>query len=209
MEKYISGIYETILVIPQEAHVTPEMESFFDRIIRSPQEYNIPGYIAQQLDKLDAYKYVNSDYILYSDSDCIYSGHFEPSMLFHDGLPILNMTPYTELGTTVPWQRVVEQALGFVPVYEFMRCFPIIHRTETVAALANDYPGLKEHGRYIYDRAFSEFNFIGAYAYRNRHPYHFTEECRSLPCRQFWSWSGLLPEEKAEIESILRITTPT
>ena len=219
MEKYISGIYETVLVIPRGSDISQQMVNFFDRIIFSQQEDDIPGYIAQQLDKLDAHKYIDTDYILYSDSDCIYTGPFEPSLLFTketieynnpsrteiiNVLPILNMTPYSELGNTVPWQRVVEQALGFVPVYEFMRCFPIIHRTETVAALAKDHPNLKEYGRHIHNKAFSEFNFIGAYAYRNRHPYFYTEECLPLPCWQGWSWGGISPEIRSKIETYLK-----
>lgn len=212
MEKYVTGLFERLLVIPRGSDVTPEMDNFFDRIIYSNVDENIPGYIAQQIDKMEAYKYVNTEYILYSDSDCIYTGPFNPGMLFQETMvegqlvtkPILNMTPYSELGTTVPWQRVVDEALGFVPVYEFMRCFPIIHRTETVRQLAEAYPDLYEHGRYINNRAYSEFNFIGAFAYKHRHPYYYTEECKSLPCKQFWSYSGLKPEEHEQIKTYLK-----
>lgn len=204
MRKHLEAIDYAILCIP--SHVPPPREEvclFFDQIINSPNYLNIDGYVAQQLDKLEAWRDVNTDYILYSDSDVLFTGKITKDMLFHDGKPILRMTPYVELGDTVPWQTIVFNYLGIVSDYEFMRSQPILHRTQTVRDLHHAFPNLITKGLQETNRMFSEFNFLGAFAYAFEHPYHFTEEISSLPVKQYWSWSGLTKEEEKEIQMLL------
>lgn len=57
-------------------------------------------------------------------------------------------------------------------------------------------------------RGFSEFNVLGAYAYKNeRESFHWEEVDKEQPgqafCRWYWSWGGLTGEIQAEIEAIL------
>jgi hypothetical protein len=202
MKKFLTGIDYKILVVPTQTHVPLPIREFFDEVIGSYLYQNLDGYVAQQFDKLDAHTYVDTDYILYSDSDCIYTAPFDTSLLFHDDLPILCMTPYTQLEGDGghAWKAITENLLGFPVQYEYMRRFPIIHRRQTVSDLAKDYPNLapKVVGRHV-----SEFNLIGAYAHRYRHLYHFTEDCSPVPCKQFWSWSGMTEEERQIIKDIL------
>src|SRR5690606_13457025 len=79
-------IEASVLCIPQDAPL-PERAEWFDNIVRSPHS-DIYGYIGQQLDKLEAYKYVDTEYVLFSDSDTIFSNSITKDMLFKDGLPI-------------------------------------------------------------------------------------------------------------------------
>src|SRR5690606_34604129 len=117
---------------------------------------HLDGYVAQQFDKLDAHKYVSSEYVLYSDSDCIYVNDLDVSSMFGP-LPILGMTPYTELENSdgYIWKSITEKLLGFPVTHEFMRALPLLHRTDTLAAFADDYPGI--HTR-VTGRNVSEFN---------------------------------------------------
>lgn len=207
MRKYLTGYASSVLVVPEYQTPPDDILSFFDTVVYSKKYNHIDGYIGQQLDKLDAYKYVETEHILYSDSDCIYTDYFNIQDMFSVGQPILYMTPYYLLPPQgAHWQQVVEKALGFSPSYEFMRTFPIVHRTETVRKLSEAYPLLAAHGAGITNRAFSEFNMLGAFAYKHNHPYCFTEDVKPWPCKQYWSYTGLKPEERIEIETLINGT---
>ena len=201
MNKYLTGIDKKVLVVPWKTTIPKEIESFFDVVVESYQYEKMDGYVAQQFDKLDAHRYVNTDYILYSDSDCIYTAPFDVSSMFNP-LPVLGMTPYTQLEGSDGhmWKSITENLIGFPVSHEFMRTFPIIHRTDTVREFAKAYPDLYKRVR---GRNVSEFNLLGAFAFNENHPYHFTEDVPRYPCHQFWSWSGLTEEEKKTIEGYL------
>jgi len=203
MDKYLTYCDRTVLMIPIGSPL-PEGHEFFDDIIESYMYENVRGYIAQQLDKLDAYKYVDTEHILFSDSDCMYTGPFDVRDRFVDNKPILYITPYSQLPPQGGhWQQTVEKNLGFKPTHECMRSFPILHRTQTLIDLAKDYPKLIDNARSIQDNDFSEFNLIGAYAMLHNHPYHFTEDCQPIPCKQYWSWGGLSEEIQQEIQGFI------
>lgn len=206
MKKYLTGVDYKVLQVPVEEIPPPEAFEFYDKIVFSNYPSNLNGYITQQLDKLQAYNYTDDPYIIHSDSDCIYTGPFHaPSlMLDPDNRPILYMTNYDLLPPQgAHWQAIVYRYLKITPKYEFMRAFPIIHRTDTQRLLLAHYPQLINNALGITDREFSEFNMLGAYAYEHSHPYHFTEEQADLPCKQFWSWGGLTDSVLEEIHSIL------
>lgn len=201
MVKYLRGIKNKLLVVPAGTDVPDDIAAFFDYTVESFLYQNTDGYVAQQFDKLDAFKYVHTDTILFSDSDCIYTGPFDVSTMFDGDKPILGMTPYTQIeGDAYNWKAITENLLGASVDFEFMRCFPIIHRTDTLRQLAYDIPHLP---RKVTGRNISEFNLIGAYAFHHNHPYKFTVDVPQYPCRQFWSWGGITPEIRTEIESYL------
>lgn len=67
----------------------------------------------------------DADYILHLDSDIVITKPMDVSEFFCEGKPILFHTPYTTLGKDHPiillWQVAVTNALGWVPIHEFMR----------------------------------------------------------------------------------------
>ncbi len=201
MKKYLTGVDNKVLVVPWQTTIPVDIESFFDVVVESYQYEKMDGYVAQQFDKLDAHRYVNTDHILYSDSDCIYTAPFDVSSMFNP-LPILGMTPYTQLAGSdgYVWKGITENLIGFPVSHEFMRTFPIIHRTETVRDFSLAYPQIYKK---VTGRNVSEFNLLGAFAFNEGHPYHFTEDVPRYPCHQFWSWSGLTEEEKKTIEEYI------
>jgi len=203
MNKYLTGVEDKILVVPWNTQIPSEIEVFFDHVVESYQYENMDGYVAQQFDKIDAYKYTNRDYILYSDSDCIYTGPFDVSTMFDHNYPVLGMTPYKQLEGSDGhmWKGITEGLLGFSVSHEFMRTFPIIHRRDTVVDFSNDYPNIYKR---VTGRNISEFNLLGAYAFKKEHNYIFTEDVPRYPCKQYWSWSGLTNEERAEIEGYIQ-----
>lgn len=200
MKKYMTGVKYKLLVVPANTQIPDNIRSFFDYVVESFMYDKYPGYIAQQFDKLDAYRYVRTDYVLYSDSDCIYTGPFDAQSMFENGKPILGMTPYQELQGSdgYKWKLITETLLNYQVDFEFMRCLPLMHRKETLQELSYDIPNLP---RKIVGHDLSEFNLLGAYAFMKQHPYKFTIEVPRYPCKQYWSWGGLTTEIQQEIEA--------
>ena len=166
------------------------------------------GYLYQQEIKLRAFEYVDTEYVLFVDCDCIFIDHVTPQSFLSGDKPILLKTPYEDIPEVMFWKTTTEDAIGFEVNYEYMRRNGLCYRTETIKHLWEDYsirflPKLK----IAQNRQFSEFNIMGAYiaAYekdlyeivntRDNIPYH--------PIRQFWSYSGLNKTDLKEIESYL------
>lgn len=207
MEKNLHGIDETVLVVPVSNDDLPtEFKQFFDRIFFTQETHE--GYIAQQLDKVRAYKYCKFDNILFSDSDCMY---FEPfgasSLLTNDNKVILYKTKYSSLsGDVLVWQNITERSTGIHPKFEYMRCLPIMHKAVTCFELDNNYI-FKTYVSSLQDRSLSEFNALGVHAEETelRNQYEFLDTDERLPERktkQYWSWGGITPEIREQLESI-------
>jgi hypothetical protein len=119
-------------------------------------------------------------------------------------------TPHEAIET--PWKPVIEKFIRQPVPYEFMRSMPFMVPRWLYGKL-REYCHAT-HGMIISDyirnqppREFTEFNVMGAYAYRNHtKSFKWVNTLDRMPkhvCRQFRSWDGLTPAYKAEIESIL------
>lgn len=207
MRKNLTGISERVLAVPQHTVVPASISSFFDHIVYTEEAH--PGYVAQQLDKIRAYKYCSNDYILFSDSDCIYYGPFNATSLLDSHKCILYKTHYDELTSNefvYRWKSIVKKAIGISPEYEYMRCMPILHHKE--ALQVTDGHGMLNN--YITKKSInlSEFNIIGTLAEEILpHLYQFVDtkyripDYHSLP-RQYWSWGGFNDDIRKELERI-------
>ena len=177
------------------------------------------GYLAQQITKLyaDVITDYQADYILHIDSDTLFTRPVTPQDFFLNDKLCWLFTPYTEVQT--PWQPITEKFMGGNVKFEFMRRLPMMIPRWL-------YPRIREfchkqHGIIISEyirlqpnRAFSEFNALGAYAYKYHHDmFTWVNTLDSLPqpvfARQFHSWAGVTPEIKSEIETILHGTEST
>lgn len=164
------------------------------------------GYLQQQAVKLQAHTYTNKPYILFLDSDCIFTREICDSLLFDDGKPIFLKTSYQTLGTQVPWQKPTEEAVGYPVEFEYMRRMPILADRESLILVAQRYPDLAESLlKSKRKRTFSEFNVIGAVA-EKFHPERYSwidTDKESIPqpfAKQFWSWGGLTTELNTQIQ---------
>lgn len=171
------------------------------------------GYLSQQIHKLyaDVITDYQADYILHLDSDVILTKEITPYTFFmNDGLVGWPYTPYACIQT--PWQPITERFMGEEVEFEFMRRFPIMVPKWL-------YPRIREfchkqHGRIISEyvrncpeRSFSEFNALGAFAYKYHHDrfswWNTTEGTPAPVAKQFRSYDGITPEVKLELEKIL------
>lgn len=170
-------------------------------------------YLGQQVTKLHADLVSDAALICHVDSDCVFERPFTPADLLLDEKPRIVMTPYRALPPTVPWRGITEAFLGTPVRYEFMRVQPLLFPRWLYGELRE--LALQRHGvplaEYVLaqpPRGFSEYNALGAYAYRfHRNRFAWVDTTKSgqpaMPCRWYWSHGGLSAETREEIERIL------
>ncbi len=209
--KYVTG-YDKIVVCIPENQVRLLGDFNLDNIVTCPVYKD--DYLGQQLSKLMADTYCNTDYVVYVDSDCVFTEPVDLSKrMFFEGKPIIYKTHYSKVGTAICWKEPTEKALNKKGIeWEFMRRMPIIYKSETIKDL-RDYLELI-HNRplenHVIDRPFreySEFNVLGAYADSFcPEEYHIHNTDYGIEPNfliQHWSWGRLTKEIKENIEKIL------
>lgn len=149
------------------------------------------GYLFQQYCKMTAFNYSDAEYILFSDSDCIFDKPIDISTQINNGKPEILYTHYDKVGGGIIWQEPTERFVGRHVEYEFMRRNCLTYHRSTLVNIANQYPSLKEI--VLGADRFSEFNAIGAWAYINEHDkYTFTNtdnwEYTDPIAIQLWSY---------------------
>ena len=209
ISKFVTGTRNTIVLSPSTV-MAPDWRYVPERE---------PGYLWQQVCKLNAGSYSDADFILYHDSDCIYTTPFKPEdMLTADGKVKLLRTPYAvieksyaEHGEVFPWRQPTQTVLNRPVEFEYMRRFPFLIPRQVLIAF--DGFVVKTHRVTVCDyimreSTFSEFNALLAFA-ADEFPHLFeftnTEEVKELPptvIRQFWSHAGV-EAHRTEIERIL------
>ncbi len=124
------------------------------------------GYLHQQFMKMHADLYCKGELITYIDSDVMLAISTDVEKdLCVDGKPIIWHTPYSEIHS--PWQRTVSHFLALQPQDEYMRCFPITYKPETLKSCRERIEYI--HGCSLEEvirkcHACSEFNIVGFFA---------------------------------------------
>lgn len=145
-----------------------------------------------------------SDYILHTDSDCIFIEPVTPEDYFVGGKPVLMYGRYDWVCKIEPgirmWQQATHAALGWTPEMETMRRHPAVHPRETYLAtrqcierntgkILDDYIKAGENS---FPQSVAEFPTLGAYAWKFlSQRYHWiNQETDPRPkdkILQFWS----------------------
>lgn len=207
------------LVCPEEDREAIRLVSDkYDVLAQGVAPHHKDGYLDQQWSKLNADAFCrDADYIIHVDSDCIWTGLDWQEELFKEDKPVIIMTSYNSLkGSGAEcWQEITEDALGWKPDYEFMRRHPSVYPrwlyTDVRAWLNKahaDEGGLWEWYKGIKNRRFSEFNVLGAVAWKyHREKFHWIDSDKDvLPekvVEQGWSWGGFTDEAKKKWEELL------
>jgi hypothetical protein len=113
-----------------------------------------------------------ADFILHTDSDCVFAEPVTPQDYFKAGNPVMWMESYERLGESVPWQPVVERALGYRVTHEFMRRHPQVNPRGVYADVRNHIESVHRvpFDQYVLSQkadfpwGFEEFDTIGAFA---------------------------------------------
>lgn len=191
-----------------------------------PVHYNYHGYIKQMIVKAQAYSDVKSEYIVYVDSDCIFTRTCDLSRLLNnDGKPYWHMTDEAD---AIPiWKEVVEDMTHSEMKYYYMyNSFPFVIKTSTLK-IANDHfikVHKKTYEEYVKERlahyeisindnivniffklskVFTEFEYIGYIAHNFTNDYEFLLNQRNKEdVKQFWSHGGITDEIKKELDDL-------
>ena len=214
IERHCHGFSEVVVVMPESSRpwVLRDPLPSDARLIYGPDYAD--DYLGQQVTKLQADLLVDADLIMHVDADCIFTRATQPQDLTPGGRPLVLMRPIAELGRHYPWQRPTEDFRGFAVDLDFMQQPPFVYPRWL-------YPLLREHclathgvpiEHYVMrrpPRGFSEFNALGAYAFRHHaEAFDFRRMRRDLApqCDWYWSWGGLTPEIRLRIEAGLAAT---
>jgi hypothetical protein len=164
IEKYLTGYNKIVVVIPKKDYQIYQSIVHTDLPIELHvvEEYG-DGYLYQQFIKMTAYKYCDSQFIMYVDSDCIFDKHINIENLVSNGQSEILYTHYSKVDEAICWKQCTERFMNDVVEFEFMRRLPLIYHRETLETIHNLEPNLESvvmnSGR------FSEFNALGAWAF--------------------------------------------
>lgn len=216
--KFTSGFHELVLFIPIKDEnlfmqsIPDDLKDTLGNFIKVIyfDEWENKGMLHHEYKVLCAdIDCPDSDYILHLDSDIIITKPMNVSEFFCDGKPILFHTPYTIVEKLNPnvlfWQIAVTNALGWVPIHEFMRSrFLTYKRTlysKTRELIENntkqpvdEYIKIQKNE---YPQTFAEYPTLGEVAWKffhddyywvdteKREHYKFEESDRKV--KQMWS----------------------
>jgi len=207
INKFASGFSRVTVAIPHT-----EMDALVERnidcpsaIVRTGDEWPGKGMLwhMSQIMRSDEWC-PDADFILHTDSDCIFTEPFSPDDYFVNGKPVLMHASFkwlinTQQANLEMWQRAVAAAVGWKPSEETMRRHPAVHPRKIYAKArecieaytkmpCDDYIKSCENA---FPQTFAEFPTLGAVAWRFfRNDYHWIDQQREpFPhgkLAQFW-----------------------
>lgn len=212
IQKFCTGFNEIILVCDEaDKGGLEEFGLTRERVEYVPLEFN--GYLFQQWIKLNAHSYSESDYILFVDSDCVFTKPTTPNDFIKSGKPMILKTPYETIPEVRFWKELTELTLKEKVEFEYMRRLPLLYRRDTLENCQKHVNELHEGGiKYFISQRpaheFTEFNLIGAYAEKYEgDKYKFIDTTKNeLPethIHQAWSWGKVSQSKRVELERIL------
>ncbi len=173
------------------------------------------GWMAQQIDKMNAWQHCAGDVIMFVDSDTVFHTKVSLNDFVINGRINLLRTKYEDIQCDKGmfawlhrWKVVTAKATGFVSDWEYMRRFPFVYWRDTLVNINIAYPGLSFYITKQKNRGFSEFNFIGQFIERYEyHKYNLINTMDGMPpdvCKQFRSWDRVNENYKNEIQELLK-----
>lgn len=164
---HITGYNNIIILIPEKDKHLLDISDLPKRTkIFIVGEYG-SGYLYQQVCKIQAHKYSDANFIMFSDSDCIFDHPVNLQDLIKTEKPEILYTDYSKVGDAICWKKPTEDFIKEPVNWEFMRRNCMIYNRETLVQIEKYEPNL-EH-IIMTSNLFSEYNAMGAFAFK----YHF------------------------------------
>ena len=115
---------------------------------------------------------------------------------------------YEIVGEAICWKPIVEKLYKENVDYEFMRRAGQLFHKSTLENFALNFPDIENYAISQPNRAFSEFNILGFFAWKHEQEnYKFIDLSKEtapiMKCKQYWSWSNLTEIERKEIENTI------
>ena len=193
LKKYVTGYNKLIICIPVddylEFHKLFREDNHIDCVVVTKVEYG-DRYLYQQVCKMNAYKHSSADYIMFSDSDCIFNRTINLKDYIKGGKPEILYTDYNKVEGAIIWKEPTEKFLGEPVLWEGMRRNNLIYRRSTLANIAEQYPNLEKQIMSL--ERFSEFNALFAWAFKyeqNKYRFVNTDNWEYVPPMAVQLWS--------------------
>lgn len=198
IKRNVTGYKNIVLLIPEKDMHDFDTRSLPDRTLIHYIEDKQPGWLYQQVCKMNAHKYCDADYILFSDSDNFFDHPLDVQDLIKDDKPEILFTNYEQLKDAIVWKLPTERFIGEPVQYEFMRRLPLTYHRDTLVAIEKYHPDIEK--TIMASDKWSEFNCFGIFAYKHeREKYNFvnTDEWTYVPPHSTQTWSHSSKKEGA------------
>lgn len=202
ISKNVTGYNNILLLIPEDEKEFFDTREMPERtLIFYVHEYGQEGsgWYFQQWLKMSAHKYSSADYIMFTDSDCMFDHPVDLQEFIADGKPEILYTSWDKVGDARAWLEPTEKFMKDTVPFEFMRRNQLIYHRSTLIRISEYAPDLEK--TIMSSEHFSEFNCIGAFAYKyERHMYNFinTDDWQYVPPKAIQVWSHASKEEGAD-----------
>ncbi len=149
LSKNVTGYNTIVLLIPEDEKEFFDTRNMPERTLIHYVKYLAPGWLAQQAFKIKAHEYCYADYIMFADSDCIYTYPINLQDFIKDDKPEILYTDWVKVGDGNVWREPTERILGEQVDWEFMRRNCLIYHRETLIKLNSEFRDLHETGCYL------------------------------------------------------------
>lgn len=221
IKKFASGFRDVVVVSDNDGHKIPQeildimpVKLIYHNVPTKwpPKMRQPPGYVWQQVVKLNWTEFTDADSILILDSDLMFTDYVTPELFKDkDGKWFWNYRSWELADQAICWKTPTEELLGFEPQYEGMLCVPFVfERTETLKFI--EYIKSRHGANDVFDVLFkynmmliSEFNAYGAFILKFDSTAYcpLINQARPPLVRITWSYGGLSEKEIQEREIIL------
>jgi len=164
ISKNVTGYNTIVLLIPEKDKHDFDTRILPERTLIHYIDEKSPGWLWQQVCKLQAYKYCYSDYIMFSDSDCFFTYPINLQDFIKDDKPEILYTDWAKVGDGIIWREPTEAFMKEPVPYEMMRRNCLIYHRSTLVNISEYAPDLENI--VMSSHRFSEFNAMSAYAYK-------------------------------------------
>jgi hypothetical protein len=196
ISKNVTGYNNLVLLIPEKDKHDFDTRILPERTLIYYIEDKSPGWLYQQVCKLQAYKYCYADYIMFSDSDCFFTYPINLQYFIKDGRPEILYTDWGKVGDAICWKEPTEAFMKEPVPYEMMRRNCLIYHRSTLINISEYEPDMEKV--VMNSKRFSEFNAMSAYAYKyEREKYNFinTDDWKYTEPKSVQVWSHCSKKE--------------
>jgi hypothetical protein len=191
--KNVTGYNNVVLLIPEQDKEIFDTSDLPPRTLVHYVKDEGAGWLRQQYFKMTAYKYCFAEFILFSDSDCLWDHPIDLQDYIADGKPEILYTSWDKVGQAICWRYPTEKFMKGPVEWEMMRRNNQIHYRQTLLDIAEYAPDLEQ--QIMNSDGFSEFNAMAAYAHkycRDRYTFKNTDDWTYVPplAIQVWSHSS-------------------
>ncbi len=212
IQKNVTGYNNIILLIPEvDKHDFDTRDLPKGTFIHYVVDRE-PGWLMQQVFKMKAYEYCFADYIMFSDSDCLFEHPVNLQDYIKDGKPEILYTAWKDVGDAICWKQPTEKFLGWPVEWETMRRNNQIYHRSTLINISGFKPDIEEI--IMQSDSFSEFNSMSSYAMKtepDKYTFTNTADWVYVPAMstQVWSHGNKTPgqSETHHLEYIKTLET--